>query len=124
MNVTLGFGSTESSFEQAEASAIKAHVQQRYVELGLTFVTDEFATEIEAWAKSRGAELKAQSQAFDKAEKFPDRYSYYFARVAQSASDIVVILEIMHTNRRHALSPDGWAALKTTRLVHVCSLDL
>lgn len=113
MNVAIGFGSTEQAFEAAEEQAIREHIEQRYSELALDYFTDAFVKEISEWVKERGAELRAVSVRYKNAADYPSRYSEYWPIVISDASHIVVILTILHVNRRHGLSPDGWATMRS-----------
>lgn len=110
VQIILGFGSTEEGFVRAEEKAIGDHIKARFAELGLSYFTDEFTRDIAGWVKDRGAALRAESARYKTAETYPDRYSDYHASVFGDASNIAVVLHCFHTNRRHAMSPDGWAA--------------
>jgi hypothetical protein len=124
MNVILGFGSTETEFEAAEEAAFIERVTQTYAKQTSGYFTDEFVKAVETWVEDRAKELRAVAKSYEKAETFPDRYSYYYPYIAQSASDIVLIANFQHINRRHALSPDGWALMQNKRLFHVSSVEL
>lgn len=124
MNIVVGFGTTETEFEAAEEDAFDSFVTKLYRERSPNYFTDELVKEVEAWAKSRTDELRAASKRNDMAADFQNRYSYYFANVISGASDIVLIAKFMHINRRHALSPDGWALMKNKRLFHISSVDI
>lgn len=120
----IGFGKTEADFEEAEEAAILTFAKELYIRDGLIYVTNEFSAAIKEWCAERGAALQAKADAYKDAATYPDRYSYYWPRVLHSASDTIVILTFHHVNRRHALSPDGWALMRTERLVHFNSLDV
>lgn len=124
MALVLGFGSTEEAFEKAEEAAIRAFSERYYTKLGLGYFDDKFVKALRAWLKRRTATLDELYEANRTAANPPARYSTYWTDVAQSASNVVVIMKIHHINRRHAMSPDGWALLKTKRLVLIESPEL
>ena len=123
MRLAVGFGSTEEAFEQEAEKAATDYIDSRLAQSDLTFFDDDLVKDVSKWLGETAAALRAKAQEFDNSLDPPDRYSYFWTRVASSASDIVVIFTFMHINRRHALSPDGWGLLRTTRLVHVSTLD-
>lgn len=108
----LGFGSIEQDFEASEEAAIREFVTDRFNALGLDYITPEFAKEVRAWVQKRADGLHADADRYKTAATFPDRYSHYWPTVIDDASHIVVILSMHHVNRRHAMSPDGWALLQ------------
>lgn len=129
MSFVLGFGSTEEAFEKTEQEAFKGFVESAYVERGLEYFTDEFVGDVARWINRRSADFQRQAKANDSKvigsdDPPPSRYGYYHAHVVADASYIVAILKFSHINRRHALSPDGWAFLQTERLVSISSVDL
>lgn len=123
MNLVLGFGSTETAFEAAEETAFIEFVTEQYKARKLSYLTDELVRDVEQWVADRTAHLRAESKKNDTAVDYPDRYSYYSGNVAASASAIVLIANFMHINRRHGMSPDGWALMQNKRLFDVSSLD-
>jgi hypothetical protein len=120
----LGFGSTEQAFEDAEEKAIREHIETRYAALGLSYFTDEFVAEIREWLNERAAAYRARADEYKSAEEYPDRYSSYYPTILDDASHIAVILRAIHINRRHALSPDGWAAMRTRPVFVFDNLDM
>lgn len=85
MGFALGFGSTEQAVEDAEEAAFVDYVTEEYHRQGLNYFSDEFVKQIEDWARQRGEEAQREAEKFRKAETFPDRYSSFYASVAQSA---------------------------------------
>ena len=124
MNIALGFGSTETAFEESEIAAFKHHLEEKYPGWGRSHITDAFVEYMERWLAARAKGYQDKSDEFRKAAEFPDRYSYYHSHIAHSASCIVAIFMFTHINRRHALSPDGWATLQTQQTYHAFSYDL
>lgn len=120
----LGFGSTEAEFETREIQAFVDRVKERFVALDLPYFTDEFVKEIEAWTETRGEEYRGTAEGHREAETFPDRYSSFYPYIASSASLIAAVFKFSHYNRRHALSPDGWALMSTVQCGHVLSADI
>jgi len=124
MGFAIGFGSTERDFEEAERRAFEEYVSNRYNDLGCEYITDELAKDVADWLKRRQQRFSDDADGYKHAINFPDRYSYFFARVIHGASDIIALYEFMHINRRHALSPDGWALLQNRRLFDMQSYDI
>lgn len=116
----LGFGSVEESFERQEAEAVREFVSENY-DAKRGYFHSELQEKLEAWLKERSAGYDAKADSYRTASEYPDRYSTYYASVLGNASHIVVIFRFLHVNRRHALSPDGWASLSSERLAHVDS---
>ena len=124
MNIVLGFGSTEQDFEAEEERAIRDYIERRYNEAGLNYFTDTFVESVRAWLKERAAALRAKEAEYKDAAEYPTRYSYYWPVVVADASYIVVILRIHHINRRHAMSPDGWALMLTKPMFLIESIEI
>ena len=116
MNIVIGFGSTEQSFEDAEERAIRDYIENRFTSLGLDYFTDEFRNEIAKWLDKRGKESQRIAETYKTAADYPSRYSYYWPSVLADPSKMVVIVTYHHINRRHAMSADGWALLRTEKL--------
>lgn len=123
MNMVLGFGSTETAFEASEEAAFIEFVTEQYKARKLSYITDEFVRDVAQWVGGRTARLRAESKKNDSAVDYPTRYSYYSGDVASSASAIVLIANFMHINRRHGMSPDGWALMQNKRLFDISALD-
>jgi hypothetical protein len=124
VNIAIGFGSTEEAFVRGEEQAIRAHIESRFAALKLSYFTDAFVEEIRSWIDDRAKELRDRSAAFKTAAEYPSRYSHYYATVLDDASHLVVILKLMHTNRRHGLSPDGWACMSEQQVFVFEALDI
>jgi hypothetical protein len=123
MGLVIGFGSTEEQFEAAEEATIREHIVERAKEREASHFSDQFIGEIRKWIGERSDELRALDRSYKTTEIYPDRYGYYSSTVIADASHIVVILRFLHTNRRHGLSPDGWACLQTKRVFYVDKWD-
>ena len=115
----IGFGSAESAFENDEERAIVAYVREAYARLGCDYVTPELEKDVRDWVSMRATEYRQKDADYKTALEFPDRYSSYWTRVITGASDVFVVMSFVHTNRRHGMSPDGWACLQTKRIVHI-----
>lgn len=125
MNIAIGFGITETEFERAEGEAFVNFVTEAYSKQTCGYFSSEFTKKVRDWVDDRASKYRAAAKANDKSANAPDRYSYYFGDVAESASNLVLVATFMHINRRHALSPDGWALLKNVRtFAAVSALDL
>ena len=124
MNIALGFGSTEQNFEISEEKAIRDYVAERFAASDDSYFSDAFVNEIRAWLNDRANELHEAAARYRGAPEFPDRYSRYWPSVVADASHIVIILSVHHVNRRHALSPDGWALLQRKPIFLIEALEL
>lgn len=114
MAVIIGFGSTEEQFVRDEERLIREHLSKRAPELAPLYNTDELIADLRSFLQGRADELHKLSATYKKASDYPERYSEYWPTVISDASHIVVILRLHHINRRHALSPDGWALWSRT----------
>ena len=119
----IGFGSTETDREKAEEEAIREGVAELYAKHKEDYITEALVEDFREWLDARGKALRAEDASYRNAETYPDRYGYYHATVASDASHIFVYLRWLHTNRRHALSPDGWACIQTRQVFVVDRLD-
>lgn len=119
----LGFGSTEQAFVRGEEAAIREQIAERFGKAGLSYFTAELKTNVSNWLTARAASLHAKAAGYKGSADFPDRYSYYWPTVLDDANHIVVILKTHHINRRHAMSPDGWALMKEQAVFLFEALD-
>jgi hypothetical protein len=120
----IGFGSTEQKVEENLEREFLEYATQSYRACGDAYFTDEFRSEVAVWAEAQSRKSRETADSYKDAEKFPDRYSYYWLRVVGDASSIVFIVKFSHINRRHALSPDGWAMMQSEKLIHLNGLDI
>lgn len=109
----LGFGSTETNFEKEIGQEIEEYVKFKFAGDVLECYTDEFKEEMRGWVKGLSTKSKEQAAIYDKAESFPNRYSYFHAYVVGDCNYLCFIVSFSHINRRYPLSPDGWALLQT-----------
>lgn len=124
MNMIIGFGSTETAFENAEEAAFKEYVESRLAESDPGYFSHELAKDVETWLAGRAADYRVQADEYKTSATFPDRYSYFYPRLIHTASDLIVRVTFHHVNRRHGLSPDGWALMATKRLFDIEYSDL
>lgn len=124
MNMVIGFGSTEQKFEAAEEAALVDFVSRSYREQRLSYFSDQFCNEVDAWLYARAKSLRDEADGHKTSTDFPPRYSYYWSHTVSDASYIIAVVKFHHINRRHGLSPDGWGLMATERLFKISSLDL
>jgi hypothetical protein len=124
MNMMIGFGSTEEAFEAAEEKAFEEFVADCAREHCPDYFTKEFHEIVSAWLADRAQAFKTVAEAHDKAENAPSRYSYYYPYLMDDANYALAVVKFMHVNRRHALSPDGWALMQSERIFKVRHMDL
>jgi hypothetical protein len=117
MNIVLGFGSTETEFEEQERKFVEDYLEaNKHKEEDTTdwyTFKDECVEGLKKALKERSDEYRRQSDEYKTATDYPERYSYYYFTILHNWSYVAVIFKFGHINRRHALSPDGWAAMWT-----------
>ncbi len=123
MNIVLGFGKTETDFEEQEFAFVEEFIKEK----ANNFVGDncefDFSSDLVAELNQK---LKERKSFYDKADEdykmateHPDRYStYYFDTLTDTFANLCVVFKFSHINRRHALSPDGWALMKTKKVYY------
>lgn len=111
MNITLGFGDTEKRFENKLENHFRDYVVEKYNEENLGYFTEDFCKRMAKWADEQAKESQEIDASYKKAETYPDRYSQFWVSTVWDASNLVFVVSLIHTNRRHALSPDGWGAM-------------
>lgn len=109
MGFVLGFGSTEDGHEKNEGEVLKEAIKEQFP--APEFISDEMALFAENFLKERSLKAKEKAEFYKTAPEFPDRYSTFWFSVLHNANYIVAIYNFMHYNRRHPMSPDGWACL-------------
>lgn len=116
MGFAIGFGSIEVERERAEREAIEEYIKQACAERGEHYVSHELAENVSQWLSVRAKASRMESDSYKDAESFPDRYSSFYSDTAHNASRIFVRISWSHINRRHGLSPDGWAMLQNEQV--------
>lgn len=119
----IGFGSKEEAFERAEEAAFRQYVEDNFPYDDADYFTEEFGDEVRAWIRKRADDYQGKAAAYKDSATFPERYSAYWAHLVHDGSYMVAVVSFMHYNRRHALSPDGWAVMQTEKCFHVKSWD-
>jgi len=111
MSFILGFGSTEKDFEKKLESKITEHVLAEFEKTDKLYFRDSFVDKINGWIEALSEESRKEAESCKKAIDYPDRYSSFYSNIIANASYIVFIIGFHHINRRHAMSPDGWALM-------------
>ena len=119
MNIILGFGDTEKRFEEKLEGIIRDYVAEQYSAGDYCYFTDSFRDDMITWMNSLSHGSRSLGDEYKHAENYPDRYTYYFASIVSDASHLVFIITFHHINRRHAMSPDGWAMMQSERIFYV-----
>lgn len=119
MNIILGFGDTEKRYEEKLEGIIRDYVAEQYSAGDYCYFTDSFRDDVVTWINSLSHGSRSLGDEYKNAEKYPDRYTYYFASVVSDASHLVFIIKFHHINRRHAMSSDGWACMVSERVFYV-----
>jgi len=120
----IGFGSTETNLQNKLQDEITKYVCDLYVKEKPDYISDAFVEKVTKWVNKKAEESRESAAGYKTAEKFPDRYSSFYATVLKDASHIVFILKFSHINRRHAFSPDGWAMLQSEQFFYIDSWEL
>lgn len=123
MSFMIGFGSTEIKVQDALEEKIRLKVSEFFKEESEVYFNDKLINRINDWLSAISNEAKAKSEEYKEAAIFPERYSYFYPTIINDASHIVFILKFNHINRRHALSPDGWAMMQTDKIFYIYILD-
>ncbi len=107
----IGFGEKEKRLENQIEEAICLHVLEQYCLSDAVYFTDEFKEHVALWANDMSLKSREAADIYKTAENPPERYSYFWISVVADASHMCFIVKFHHINRRHALSPDGWAVM-------------
>jgi SpoVK/Ycf46/Vps4 family AAA+-type ATPase len=120
----VGFGSTEKAKEEAIIDQITDWWTSRFGDdPNFDGFEEDPVKEFTVWLEGLEREHEAAAAKYKDAAEFPGRYSTFHCRVAYNYYDLMVVLKFMHTNRHHALSPDGCAAMRTKRIHHIDYFD-
>jgi hypothetical protein len=128
MNVILGFGKTEEDFENQEFEFVENFIRER----ADNFVGDKYDFNFDdELIKELTDKLKERKEHYDKlrdkykeATEYPDRYTtYYFSVLTDKFANLCVVFHFSHINRRHALSPDGWAMIGVKKVYYADAWD-
>ena len=123
MSFILGFGKAEEDFERQEFDFVRDFVTKKVenfkgLEYEFTF-NAELVSELKASLSEREREYRRLDKEYKVSETYPDRYSRYWFNIVYDACDLCVVFHFFHTNRKHWLSPDGWAALTADKVCHI-----
>jgi hypothetical protein len=121
--LTLGFGKTETDFEQQECDFVEQFIKNKSVAFtGSKYdfnFSGELVTELKSKLKERQEHYDKLSEQYETATDYPERYTTYdFNILTDKFRDLCVIFRFSHINRKHPISPDGWALLETKRVYH------
>lgn len=117
--LVLGFGVTEENFEKSEEAFIKAGVRAIVKDSGAVYFDEALVEKIKRWVENRAFEWQEKGEGYKNSETHPDRYTYYWVSTLSNTRHLVFIISYHHINRRHAMSPDGWALLANKRIIHM-----
>ena len=110
----LGFGIVEQNVERDEGERVNEFLRSRFSAETDPWFTQEIVDELSIRLAERKLELDELDKKYKDATDYPERYSTFSYRVLTNGSDLVVVFRFSHINRRHPMSPDGWALLQTT----------
>jgi hypothetical protein len=117
----IGFGKVELEREKQIAKEITAKFKEMYEKSKCTYFTDELINEFKEWIKEYSGKYHRQAEEYKKksASEVPQRYSYFWQRITGDTSNLYIRLNLLHINRQHALSPDGWALIERNLIIHI-----
>jgi len=120
MSIILGFGSTEEDFEKQEMKFVDEFLKGNFKGKGSGDISfdDKIVNELEKQLKKREKYFHEKDEEYKTAKEYPDRYSTYYFDIVWNVCTLCVAFQFSHTNRRHALSPDGWALLQTRNVYY------
>jgi hypothetical protein len=118
MSFLLGFGSTEREVEVAEGKRVDYFLSDMLAGNQDAWFTDKIAEDLKKLLTERKKELDDRAAEYKIAVDPPERYSTFNFRVLHDISDLVVVFKFSHINRKHPMSPDGWALWQNTHLHH------
>lgn len=120
----IGFGSTEKEVEARLQREIISLVESECRKAKMDYFTDDFIGHIKQCVDTLAKESRAKSDSYKDAKTFPDRYSGFWVYTLGDCNHIAFIVTFHHINRRHGLSPDGWALLESEVVFQVSHLDM
>lgn len=123
MGIVIGFGKSETDFEKQEFQALREHLIEFKNSSGISYFDDAFEKSANDFLEKRCANYDAKRDEYNGAKEYPSRYSTYYFDVLRSANNLCVVMRFSHINRRHALSPDGWAMLNNHAVFHIWAQD-
>ena len=106
----LGFGANEKEFEINLQNELTEFAYSQHN--GDETFSDETIESLKKYAKELSDQSLADSEKYKSSKEYPDRYSYFWPYIVGDCNMIAVRIDFHHINRRHGLSPDGWAMFK------------
>jgi hypothetical protein len=116
MSFVIGFGSTEKSLENKIEKQITDWIYDSYCKSDHSHFSDNFAKEVKNYIDAMASESRKEAESYKSVVDFPSRYSSFYQTVLHDPSCMAIILKFHHINRRHAMSPDGWAMLQNQKV--------
>jgi len=119
MDIALGFGKTETDFEEQEIKFVEDFLAENFLtssKASSDFLFDNvLIKKLDKKLSKRAAYYRVLSEKYKTAIVYPDRYSTYYFDILSDAVNLCIVFKFSHTNRKHPLSPDGWALLQTKK---------
>jgi len=117
--VIIGFGKKEEDFEEQELDFVEQFLRDKFNACKYKFnFSDELVIELKSKLTERQEHYDKLSKQYETATDFPERYTTYSFDILTDRADLCVIFKFSHINRRHPMSPDGWALMETKRIYH------
>lgn len=123
MNIILGFGSTEKEFEKQELDFVREFVAEKAKGDDDFHFSDYSVDELGTAIDARAEEYARLDKSYKDAADFPGRYSMFRFTVLHDLFNVCVIFDFWHTNRKHPMSKDGWALLRSKEVLHLDAWD-
>lgn len=121
----IGFGQIENEYRTEFFKQIENFIIEQLAQGNNGgYFSSEIIGAVKLFVSELDIEARQQSKDYKTATSYPDRYSDQYSKVLGDGGDIAVIVDFSHINRRHALSPDGWAMLQVKETQSFDSYDL
>jgi len=119
----IGFGKTETDFENALEEKLFEIVEKEY-DCEHDMFSDGFIERMKKAVNGWAKESQDKADEYKTAENYPSRYTQFWAYTLGDCNYCVFVITFHHINRRHGLSPDGWALMRTEKAFAVSVQDI
>lgn len=113
MGIILGFGSQEKEFEKQQHDFVHHFIVEESKKSTDFGFTKELVQKLTALLEKKEEPYDRANHCNKTAEHPPERYATFHFSIIYSWETLCVAFRFIHINRRHPLSPDGWASLQT-----------
>lgn len=111
----IGFGSTEKKYEEDFEAQLFGKAEELLSSCEHNYFDDNLIAEFEKYVKVLAQKSKDEADSYKTDPNHPDRYTTVWPYVLGDCNYLMVKVTFHHVNRKHGLSPDGWAMMKSER---------